>query len=129
MWDATPYDSLARRVLMAALLRYGLKIEVVSDMHYDRWCRRVRANWDQVNPYRRWQLRFPDELEEAGEDFRITMAVCYGAQEWIEQEKIAKGRVIIEADEWRWSKKHQAHFLYPEEFDLIRKQSFRRKAA
>lgn len=113
-------DLIARKVLMSAVLYYGLDQPLVSDGQYDEWCKIVSRHWSSLHQDRQWQMRSPDDVLTSGFDFRITQHTIGGTRSWLDQHGMLGdgAREIVPRDEWRWSRKRQVHYLYPEDFKL-----------
>ena len=115
-------DYLARKVLMSAVLYYGLDSPLVSDDQYDAWCRAVKRGWDHLDPIRQWQMRDPEGIS-TGFDFRITQATVGGTWSWLSEHGLMgeDARTVVPSRDWKWSKKQRVHYLYPEDFRLMGK--------
>jgi hypothetical protein len=116
-------DLIARKVLMSAVLYYGLDNPLVSDAKYDDWCGQIIRDWDDVRDDRQWQLRSPQDVKTSGFDFRITRATLGGARDWMDQHGMLGDnvRVIVPRREWKWSRKRDVEYLFPEDFKLVRR--------
>jgi hypothetical protein len=101
---ALSLDLVARRAVMSAMLYYGLDHPVLSDEEYDRANQRVIAEWANLSPLLKWQLGSPTDLAATGFQIKVTMACAGGAASW-------SGVRCVPTEPWKFSKKHQVHWL------------------
>lgn len=67
---------------MSAVLYYGLDTPALSDAEFDAGCLRLIAEWDTLQPIRKWQLGTPELLHTTGYHIKATVASVAGAVAW-----------------------------------------------
>lgn len=101
-------DGAARRVVVASVLYYGLDASLMSDAEYDALCRRLVAEWDDLDPIRKWMLGGADQIAASGFHVNATGAAVSAAASLVDFP-------VHRTRAWRWSAKHQVHYLKPNE--------------
>jgi hypothetical protein len=107
-------DFIARKTLMASMLYYGLDEQFLPDRQFDRMCRRLAREWDDLDDYRQWQLGSPDEIRASGFRVRISQATEGAVVSWLMMNK--RYHPIVHTREHRYSKKHHVHWLRPVDY-------------
>ncbi len=80
-------DCTARRVLCTSLMYYGLETSLLSDHEFDAHCKRLYEEWDDLTPYRQWQLGPHDDIRASGYHVKINDRTVRGALNWGWEEK------------------------------------------
>ena len=77
-------DLAARRVIMSAMLYYGLGKPILSDGEFDELCGRLVTEWNDLSEQRKLCLGSPEELLAGGYHIKITTIAEDGAISWLE---------------------------------------------
>lgn len=110
-------DLIARKVLMASFLYYGLGESVISDDQFDKWCRKLAKRWDHLDEVRQWQLGgSPKDLLATAYHVRIAWATVYGALSWLNSLRQSKNRKVWYTKEPRFSKRRRLNYFSPSDF-------------
>jgi hypothetical protein len=109
----TSLDLIARRVVMSSMLYYGLDTSLWSDADYDEGCKRLVAEFDQLDPMRQWQLDSAEAISASGFKVKVTQAAAHGALAWLQS--TGNNRLIYRTRAWR-RPKGKPDFLLPSEF-------------
>lgn len=59
-------DHVARNVIVASYCYYVLDHPIMDDGEYDALCQYVAANWEQLEPDRKWALGDPESIKASG---------------------------------------------------------------
>lgn len=97
-------DLTARRVLCLSLLYYGLDVSLVQDREFDAMCRRLHDEWDDLTPYRQWQLEPREDIRASGFHVKITERTACGAISWASMVGMAKGSNLLRTRPWHVSR-------------------------
>ena len=109
-------DLVARWVIMASFLYYGLNESIVDDSQFDKWCKHLAKKWDKLDRYRQWQLGSPEEIRTSGYHVKVTAAQTGGALAWLDQKGMKKNLLVHYNEEPKWSKRYQVNYWTPEQF-------------
>jgi len=108
-------DLIARKVLAASLIYYGLDESVVDDSQFDAWCKKLAKQWHKLDEFRQWQLGSAESIRTSGFHVKCTMATLGGAIAWLNEQGKLKAPVGP-SQNWNFSKKRRLHWLTPEFF-------------
>jgi hypothetical protein len=111
-------DLIARRVVMASVIYYGLDQSIVSDQQFDHWCKKLYRLWFRLDNFRQWQLGSREEIITSGFHVKVTWASLGGTTSWLESLGLSTGPIVPIKD-WQWSKKRQVHYLSPSDFKYV----------
>ncbi|MBT1154431.1 hypothetical protein J1C56_02380 [Aminobacter anthyllidis] len=102
---------------MASMLYYGLAETTVSDGEFDEWCKRLAAEWDDLEPIRQWQLGSPAEIAASGFQIKVTTAAAEAAIRHLRSVRPGLPPVVMtRGDGWRWGEEHRVRYLNTYEF-------------
>lgn len=93
-------DLVARKVLCLSLLYYSLDISLVPDHEFDKMCKRLSEEWDDLRPFRQWQLEPREDIRASGFHVKITPAALHAAIHWAEKAQKINLHVALKS-EWR----------------------------
>lgn len=112
-------DLKARRVIMLAMLYYGLNISLVPDEVNDRWVRDLIKGYNKLDRARQWALGPVEGLNATTMHVKVTTAACSGAIAWLAAAGIPSDQFYINKD-WNWSKRYRIRWLHPSNFHYLR---------
>lgn len=113
--DESSLDLKARRIIMSAMLYYGLNTSLIPDEVNDRWVRDLVRGYDQLDRVRQWALGPVEALQATTMRVKVTSAAVGGAVAWLQAAGVPHRQVQIRRD-WEWSKRYQTRWLSPEDF-------------
>lgn len=87
-------DFLARRTIMAALAYYSLDIALMDDAEFDRGCKRLQDEWDDLTEFRQWQLGPRGEVTTTGFHYKTTLGLAGAALDWALRDGKALSRAL-----------------------------------
>jgi hypothetical protein len=113
-------DLTARRVVVASMLYYGLDSSMMSDAEFDESCKRLAAQFDQLDPVRQWQLESAEAISASGYQVKVTQAAASAAVQWL----VGQGdhRPVQRLKAWRNPRPNKAplcRFLLPGDFRFV----------
>lgn len=112
----TSLDLIARKVIMSAVLYYGLGKPIVSDAEFDGWCKKLAKNWDKLDRYQQWQLGSPEEIKSSAFHVKVSWASAGGAHSWLTSTGVTERFQITYTRPPRRSKRYQVDWWTPEDF-------------
>lgn len=93
-------DLAARRVVMLSMLYYGLDVSLLPDTEFDLMCKRLSDEWDELDPFRQWQLVNRDDIRASGFHTKVTPAAAYGAISWAKSLGHLQGLEVCQTQDW-----------------------------
>ena len=109
-------DFAARKVVIASMLYYGLDEEFMPDPDFDQLCKRLANEWEGLTSLRQWQLGSPEEIAASGFHVKVTWAAESAAVSWLHDRGRLRCRILFNARERNFSKKHRVHWLKPGDY-------------
>lgn len=103
-------DLAARQVVVASVCYYGLDLNVMDDAEYDALAARLAAEWDSLDPIRKWMLGSAREIAASGFHVNATGAAISSVASLVPF-RINRNR------KWRHSKVHRVDYLKPNEIE------------
>lgn len=81
-------DLAARWVLMLAHLYYDRNVNLVADQEYDALSNFVADHWDEVHPFRQWQLGDAHSIRSSGCHVKLTrLSIAAAERVWSERRR------------------------------------------
>lgn len=108
-------DLKARRVIMSAMLYYGLGTSLIPDEVNDRWVRDLVRGFDRLERNRQWALGPVESLRATTMHVKVTTQAASGAVAWLEAAGVPWRQVQIRRN-WEFSKRYHTRWLLPEDF-------------
>lgn len=101
-------DLVARKVLCLSVLYYSLDVSLVPDHEFDQMCKRLSEEWDDLTPFRQWQLEPREDIRASGFHVKITPAALHSAIHWANK---AQKLDLHVAQKSEWRESARGHWL------------------
>ena len=109
------FDLKARCVVMSCVLYYRYSAPILEDHEFDTLCNELADNWDQLSPFRQWQLGSPDQIRASGFHVKVTVYAERGALAWHQSKlkclPLDYQQHMIAEDEWKFDEEHQVRWV------------------
>lgn len=93
--DEIGLSLVARRVVMASIAYYGLDTPVMTDAHFDAYCKRLSSEWDDLNDLHKWKLGSAHDIHTSGFHIHCTWADLGGLNSWLQRLGLRKYAIQV----------------------------------